>query len=258
MKIQKLFGFLFCGIILFSSVQILSQDMSKDQLFLIIEEIAKVDKYYQYEETSKEWVTLMTEAGLDIPRVHASQRDDFHFYYLIPIENYGELDKVHEKLKSAYEKWDKQKTSVFEKKSYESIESFKRSVVKWSAELSYIPKEPHLKKGEGKFMHWIFINYKVGKKDDIKSILKEWKELYGKNNLPYEYDVWTMEMGENANTIVISEMYKDGADFYNSMNDISSKIKEDEDKLWEKFSAFLISAENKYGRIRPDLSYIKK
>ena len=50
--------------------------MSKDQLFIIHEEIAKVDKYDQYEETSKEWVTLMTEAGLDIPRIHASQRDD--------------------------------------------------------------------------------------------------------------------------------------------------------------------------------------
>ena len=258
MKIQKLFGFLFCGIILFSPVQIISQDMSKDQLFIIHEEIAKVDKYDQYEETSKEWVTLMTEAGLDIPRIHASQRDDFHFYYLIPIANYGELDKIHEKFTNAYEKLDKQKSSVFEKKNNESIESFKQFVVKWSAELSYIPKEPHLKPGEGKFMHWMYFNYKVGNKDDVKSILKEWKELYEKNNIPYEYDVWTIELGENSNTLVVNELYKDGADFYNSMNDISSKIKEDEKKLWEKFSQFIISVENKYGRIRSDLSYIKK
>ncbi|MBK8944170.1 MAG: hypothetical protein IPM32_02765 [Ignavibacteriae bacterium] len=258
MKIQKLKKFLFYGFITFISISINAQEMVKDQLFLIHEEIAKVEKFDQYEESSKEWLKFMTEVGLDIPQIHVSQRDDFHYYYLIPIANYAEIDKIHDKFMSAYEKIDKQKASDFETKNSESIETYKQFVANWSADLSYIPKTPHVKQDEGKFMHWMFFNYRLGKQKEVKSILKEWKQLYEKNNLSFAYDVWTIDMGENANMIVINELYKDGADYYNSMKEISSKIKADEEKLWAKFAPLILNIENKYGSLRPDLSYTKK
>ncbi len=258
MKLQKPIMFWVCGFLTIYTFSINAQKMQKDQLFIIHEEIAKVEKYDQYEKTSKEWLGLMAEAGLDIPQIHASQRDDFHFYYLIPIANYGEIDKIHEKFMTAYDKIDKEKAANFEKENSESIETYKQFVAKWSADFSYIPKMPKLKEGEGKFMHWIFFNYKLEKQKEMKAILKEWKELYEKNNIPFAYDVWTIDMGESANTIVINELYKDGADYYNSMSEISTKIKEDEDKLWVKFAPLVLSMENKFGNIRPDLSYIKK
>ena len=72
-----------------------AQDM-KDQLFLIREEVAKVDMWDKYESTSKQWVELMDQAGLNLSSVRASATNDGHYYYLIPINSYADIDNFPE------------------------------------------------------------------------------------------------------------------------------------------------------------------
>ena len=93
---------LVCCLFLFTPYSF-SQEM-KDQMFMIHEEVVKVDMWDKYESTSKEWVKFMTEAGLDLPYIQASQRDDGHYYYIIPISNYAEIDKMQGIFTSAAEK----------------------------------------------------------------------------------------------------------------------------------------------------------
>ncbi|MGB5895425.1 MAG: hypothetical protein WBG58_14705, partial [Ignavibacteriaceae bacterium] len=80
---QKFFLILLTGLFISSSFIALAQEEPKDQLFWIREEVARVDMWDQYEETSKQWVELMTGAGLDFPYMWASQREDGHYYYLL-------------------------------------------------------------------------------------------------------------------------------------------------------------------------------
>ena len=95
---------LFIGLYLCTSGIMLAQEEMKDQLFWVREEVAKIDMWGQYEKTAKEWVDLMTEGGLDLPVVRASQRNDGHYYYLIPLSNYSEIDKYPEIFGSAIDK----------------------------------------------------------------------------------------------------------------------------------------------------------
>jgi hypothetical protein len=246
------------GIFAWGSSITFAQEEMKDQLYWVREEVAKVDMWDQYETTSKQWVELMTEGGLDLPVVRASQRDDGHYYYLIPLSNYAEIDNFPQIFGSAVEKIGKEKWGEFMKKNDESMETHKDFIVKWSAKYSYAPKEPRVKAADAEFIHWIFFTYKLENRKEVLDVLGEWKALYEKNNMPDGWSTWLIELGEANNMIAVTESAKDGASFYAAMSENSEKLKDEEQKLWAKLSANLLSMEQNYGRPRPDLTYTKK
>lgn len=257
MRIKQIL-FLLAGVVLLSRAPFSFAQEMKDQLFVIHEEVAKVDMIGQYEKTSAEWVQLMHDAGLDISKIHASQRDDFHYYYLIPISNYAEIDEIFPKFQEAVAKLDKDKWSQFTAENDKTIETNHEFVARWSASLSYVPKEPRLKQGEAKFIHWIFFHYKLDKRKEVMDVLKEWKKLYEDKNISHAYDIWLMDIGEDNNMMVLTEQAKDAIDFYQTMDGVDKKVQQEEQKLWAKFSPLIYEMEQKYGKIRPDLSYYKK
>jgi hypothetical protein len=254
----KFFHILLFGITICGSGVILAQQGTEDQLYWVREEVARVDMWQQYEETSKQWVEMMTGAGLDFPYIRASQRDDGHYYYLIPLSSYADIDKFPEIFGSAIEKIGKEKWGEFMIKNEASIETHKDFIVRWSAKHSYVPKEPRVKIEDAEFIHWVFFTFKLEKRKEVLDILAEWKELYEKNNIPDGWSTWIIEIGEKNNMFAISEIAKDGAGFYAAMKENSEKLKDEEEKLWAKFSANVLSIEQKYGKPRPDLGFVKK
>jgi hypothetical protein len=257
MRKLGMFSVLLLSGIFFLTTNSFSQEM-KDQLYTVHEEKVKIDMWGQYESTSKQWTAMMTDAGLDISTILASQRDDGTYYYLVPISNYAELDKFQDIFNSAIKKLDKDKWAKLMEENNSSIASSKDFVVKWSSKYSYVPKNPRIKPEEGKFIHWLFFTYKTEKRKEVLGLLADWKALYEKENIPDGYSIWLMEMGMDNNMIVLSENAKDGASFYSNMKENSEKVKAEEQKLWEKFSPNILSIHEYYGRPRPDLSYTKK
>ncbi len=255
-KIRVFTILLICELFIFSSNSF-SQE-NKDKLFWVREEIAKVDKWDQYEKTSKEWVAMMTKGGLDLPFVGASQRDDGHYYYLIPINSYADIDKFPGIFGAAIEKVGKDKWSSFMIENESSIVTHRDFIIKWSAELSYVPKEPRIKEEEAKFVHWIFFQFKLEKREELLEVLKEWKKLYEDKKINNGYSVWSVELGLDNNLMVLTENAKDGEDFYKTMKENSALVKTEEDALWAKMAPLLESVEQKYGNERPDLGYVKK
>lgn len=257
MQSAKLF-FMFAGVLFVCAQLSFAQEAPKDQLYMVREEVAKVDMWDKYESTSKQWVEMMTEGGLDLPYVRATQRDDAHYFYLIPINNYADIDKFQGIFGAAVEKAGKEKWANFLVENESSIETHKDYVVRWSAKYSYIPKQPRLKLEDSNFIHWIYFHYKLEKRNELMEVLKEWKKLYEDKNINSGYSVWLVELGLDNNRIVFTEFFKDGADYYSTMKEISAQIKAEEDILWAKMAPLLIDMEQKYGNRRPDLSYIKK
>jgi len=254
---QKFFFLLIAGLLFFSTFTF-AQEEPKDQLYWVREEVVKVEMWDQYEETSKQWVEMMTGAGLDFPYMRASQRDDGHYYYLLPLNSYADIDKFPEKFGSAIEKIGKEKWGEFMKKNESSMDYHKDFIVKWNAAYSYIPKEPRIKPQDAEFLHWIFFTYKLENRKEVLDILAEWKTLYEKNNMPDGWSTWTIEVGERNDMIAISEAAKDGAGFYAAMEENQEKLKEEEQKLWAKLSVNITSMEQKYGKPRPDLGFVKE
>jgi hypothetical protein len=257
MHIKKIFLALTAVLILSSGLLIAQQEM-KDQLYWVREEVAKVDMWDKYESTSKEWVKLMTEAGLDFPYMWASQRDDAHYYYLFPLENYAAVDKFPETFGAAIEKIGKDKWAKFLIENESSIETHKDFIVKRSEQYSYKPEEPRLKPEEAKFIHWMFFHYKLENRKEVMDIMTEWKQLYQEKNIKNGYTIWLVELGEDNNMIVLTENYKDGADFYSTVESDNALMEAEASALWAKMSPFITSIENKYGNQRPDLGFVKE
>jgi hypothetical protein len=247
---------LFCGIFLINT-QSFSQEM-KDQLFWIREEVAKVDMWDKYESTSKEWIKLMTDAGLDLPYMWASQRDDGHYYYLFPLDNYAAIDKIGGIFGAAIEKIGKEKWAKFLVENEGSMVTHKDFIVTQSAKYSYWPKEPRLKAEEAKFIHWMFFHYKLENRKDVMNIMLEWKKLYEEKNIKNGYTIWLIELGLDNNMIALTENFKDGADFYTAQKEDNAVMGAEAKALWTKMSPYITSIENKYGHARPDLGFVKK
>ena len=258
MSKQKFVLTFLLGLLIFSSHILFAQEEPKDQLFWIREEVARVDMWDQYEATSKQWVELMTEAGLDFPYMWASQRDDGHYYYLLPLENYAAIDKFPEIFGSAIEKIGKDKWAKFLVENESSIETHKDFIVTRSTKYSYSPKEPRLKPEEAKFIHWMFFHYKLENRKEVMDIMAEWKTLYQDKNIKNGYTIWLIELGEDNNMIALTENFKDGADFYTSQKEDNALMEAEASALWAKMAPFITSIENKYGNQRPDLGFVKK
>lgn len=254
---QKFFLTLMIAVIIISGNLIAQQEM-KDQLFWVREEVAKVDMWDKYESTSKEWVKMMSEAGLDFPYMWASQRDDGHYYYLFPLDNYAAIDKFPGIFGAAIEKIGKDKWAKFMVENESSIVTHKDFIVTRSAKYSYWPKEPRLKPEDAKFIHWMFFHYKLENRKEIMDIMTEWKNLYQDKNIKNGYTIWLMELGRDNNMIVLTENYKDGADYYTSMEADNALMEAEASALWAKMSPFITNIENKYGNQRPDLGFVKK
>jgi hypothetical protein len=250
----KFFLPLFATILIYSSL-ILAQEEPKDQLYWVREEVAKVDMWDQYEKTSKEWVELMTGAGLDLPYMWASQRDDAHYYYLFPLDNYAEIDKLSGIFGAAIDKIGKDKWAKFVTENEASIETHKDFIVTRSAKYSFWPEEPRLKPDESNFIHWMFFHYKLENRKEVMDVMTEWKELYQEKNIKNGYTVWLMELGRDNNMIVLTESYKDGADYYTAMEADNATMEAEAKALWTKMSVYITSVENKYGNQRPDLGF---
>ena len=212
----------------------------------------------KYESTSKEWVKMMTEAGLDLPYMRASQRDDGHYYYLFPLDNYADIDKMQGIFGAAIEKIGKDKWAKFIVENESSMETHKDFIAKWSAQYSYVPKEPRLKPEDAKFIHWMFFHYKLENRKEIMDIMKEWKKLYEDKGIKNGYSIWLIELGLDNNMVVLTENSKDGADFYTAMGADNALMQEEAGALWGKMSQYVTSIENIYGNSRPDLGFVKK
>lgn len=252
------YSLLFLTLFLMGSTLTFAQEEMEDQLYWVREEIVKIEDWDKYEESSKKWVEYMSGAGLDVPYVRASQRNDGHYYYLIPLENYAMIDKFPQIFGSAIEKIGKDKWTKFMEENESSIAYHKDFIVRWSAGHSYIPEKPRFKPEESSFVHWIFFTYKLEDRKKVLNILEEWKELYKENNIPDGYSVWLVELGEQNNMIAISEASRDGESFYKAMNENGEKLKEKEQKLWKKLSSSILTMEQKYGSQRPDLGFENK
>jgi len=253
---QKFFLTLMIAIISISGSLIAQQQM-KDQLYWIREEVAKVDMWDKYESTSKEWVKMMTEAGLDYPYMWASQRDDAHYYYLFPLDNYAAIDKMPEIFGAAIDKIGKDKWAKFMVENESSIETHKDFIATRSAKYSYEPKEPRLKPEDAKFIHWMFFHFKLENRKEIMDILTEWKDLYQEKNIKTGYTIWLIELGLDNNMMALTENYKDGADYYTTTKEDNASMEAEANALWAKMSLYITSVENKYGNQRPDLGFVK-
>ena len=258
MKVLHFSRYLLSFLILFIfTVPVLSQEQPKDQLFYIHEEVAKISKIDQYNSTSKEFAQMMMDSKLDVPFIRASQTDDLTFYYLVPLNNYGDIDKMSAAFNDMMSKGDKDKMNKMMKENAESIASVRELVFKRSGSLSYEGQDQGLDWSKSNFIHWDYYTVMSGKMKEMLALGAKYKKLSEDKKIPTPYTVWLADMGENDNLIVVTTAAKDAVSFYQQMEKDNAALGQDGENLWNQMQLLLTHFEHKNGHSRPDLSYMK-
>jgi hypothetical protein len=247
----------FCLLLIITGTNF-GQDQPKDQLFYIHEEVAKIDKMDQYDRANREFTQMMYDLKLDVPSIRASQTDDLHFFYLVPLENYADIDKLNGTFNEMMGKADKDQLMKTLVEGAGATEYTREMVFRRSGKLSYSPERTNkLDMSKEVFVHWDFYTFKPEDRRQVMELGAKIAKLYADKKIPTPYTVWLAEMGEHNNLIVVTTLAKDAVSFYEQNDKDNAVLGKEMEDLWNQMLPMLEHFEHKNGHTRPDLSYIK-
>lgn len=229
---------------------------SKGQLFVIGEDVVKPSMVDQYEAAVKELMAAMKTHELAVPYMQASMREDFHYYYLIPIESLGDIEKIDNAFGEVVQKIGQEKWKVLFAPFGEMLEYEKHVIAERADYLSYTPETPRIKPEERNFLHWTFYYIQYGKAEEATQIAKDYLKLFKSKNVPNGYHVYWGRTGIEMPALAVVQWAKDATDFYEQAKRSNELLGEEGKKLSKRAMAITRRIEHVSGWPRPDLSYM--
>jgi hypothetical protein len=223
----------------------------KAQLYYVYDFVVKPAMVSQFEAGVKQEIEL----GSPAPWSAFSTDEDFHYYFVTPIQNYAAIDSMEKADNEWTAKIGKEKLDAL-MKSYEgTFEYYKAGVIRFLPDLSYAPKMPGLKPEEGNFMYWAFASIGFGKEKEYRDVSKQWVALYDSNKIPMGWNMFVGVMGVEAPLYIRAERAKSPAQYWAEDEKAWKTIGEARiTELWKKTAALGRKFESKTGWARPDLS----
>ena len=253
----KTFLFIMIGLFMsLSTAYVAAQDgQSKGQLHLIHEDFVKPSKVAEYEAALKELLAQLTQQKAAV-QFNASMRDDFHYYFVMPVENFSAVDELNKTMEEFDKKIGEMKSEELNKNFAGTYTYHEVFMARLMTDLSYAPEQSRLKDDEAGFLHWDFYYIEPGKEKEAMGIAKEYKELYKSKNISDGYDLWMGDIGSEMPVLAVVQWGKNATDFYTQSEKNDALLGEAGQALGAKAMAITRKFEHINGRPRPDLSYM--
>ena len=227
---------------------------AKKQLFVVHEDVVKPSMVTKYEKISKNLVTQLKEHGVSEISEMCAATNDFHYYYITPVDNMAALDE--KPWKSVQEKMGKE---AFEKmwEGYgECYDKHSTYMLSLSPEDSYDPQNSDIMDPEALYRRWQFFYIDPAKAEASNKVVKKWKALSESKNIANGYRVYRGGMGTEQPLILVIEWAKDAAALAAQNAEDAKLYGEEGQELWGKTLSITRKYEVKEGTMRPDLSYV--
>lgn len=235
---------------------IAQSEEQKTQLVIVWDVVVHPSKFMEYEATMKEFVALYAKHECPYPWL-AYRTSDFHYYFVMPVENFAALDdvfsyfgKVAEKAGKEYEALEKGFAATFES---ETIGTFYLRY-----DLSYIPEEPRVTDEEMNFTWWDFYYILPGMEKEAEEICHEWQALFKNNGISDGWSIYVGVMWSDLPVLVVAGGAKSEADYYTQNEKNFQKFGEKLQPLMKKTMDGTRRFEKKTGTILRELSYTPK
>jgi hypothetical protein len=240
---------------IFFSTQLFSQDKLKDELFVLHQDMVKIDMVDKYEKLGKELFDLFRKHGMEATVKFASKTDDNTYNFLSPLKNYADLDNRSSYWENLSKKaGEKSLSNIFEEMD-KTYHSHRDVLVRLSHDLSFWPENNRLKGEDVKFLHFDHYYFKDGMMDEGVKLMKEFKEILIAKNSDDGYSVWIFDIGEEYGHIVITRLAKNGADYFEQSDKRMKTMREEMKEMWPKFSATLKKFHHQNGSRIPEFIY---
>ena len=244
-------------VISFCSLTTLAKaEEQKAQLYMVWDIVANPSTAGEYEAACQEEVALYAKYKFPYSW-HASSTNDFHYYFLMAVENYAAIDNIYK----AFDEIEKKmgaKYKALMKRFAGTYEYVTPGMYYLTPELSYTPENPRLKPDEINFLRWNFFYIRAGMNKEAEEIAKKWVALYKSKNIPDGYNLFVGDIGTDMPIFVVVSFGENASDYFSQLEKNNALLGEEGMALWKKTFAATRKFETKTGMSRPDLSYIPK
>jgi hypothetical protein len=233
----------------------------KSRNFFIYEQAVKPDCFVDYLKAVQEEWNKASEYKISFYPVNTWSTGDFHYYFIIPIENMASIDaltlawmKFHEELKA---KMGDQAYVELMKNSADTVDYSQYYVYTFRPDISYIPQNPRLKPEERTYAKWDFYYVKAGKEKEFEAITREFITVLKSENFSGIYDVAYGSFGTQMPVYVVWTPARNAGDYYETQNKtvMSQAAMEKIQGLWQKLYKLVKRIESKDAYYNPELSY---
>ncbi|MBS2097906.1 hypothetical protein [Carboxylicivirga linearis] len=241
-------------LILLISLPAITLSQEKEEIkyrpYFLIEDQVRPSMYFEYMEALKANIQFMADHSFKYP-IYTFTDDEYNIYFSIPMgHNIAFVDSINKGFNMVYEQdkegWDK----MF--KMYDNTYSRNKSfIIYWSKALSYSP-EGMEQSDDNNYIEYMELFAIPGKMDDLKSIMKEWVELYKKNNIQTPFETYVGYLGTDLKIMILSR-FKDQQDAA-MQNAKIDKILEGSDELMNLYKKTLKVVEKVDNKIMRHLS----
>ena len=159
-------------------------DESKDQLFSVSHDVVKPSKVSEYEASIKEFHEMIQTHSSSEGSFTCSMREDYHYFFLFPIQSVGEQVFVDKAMGEWIQKTGQEKFNSFWDK-FDNVIDYKQPFYTLrSADLSYTPANPRLKPNERSFLHFTDYYLRFDKNAEAQQIAREYVSLFKDKKIP--------------------------------------------------------------------------
>jgi len=234
-----------------------AQTPPKGQMLLIHEEIARPSMLMQYDASLREILAALTEKKAD-PSIFGMSlfvTPEFHYIYIVPISNYGALDKFQAAWMAVGEQVGKAKWQAMMDRANASMESYNETVAMLRPDLSYMPANPRLKMDEQKYVQIQFYYVIPGKEMEAEAIAKDYGALFKQKNIPDGFNVYWAMNGTDLPLLVVTSAGRSRADYYANDEKVNATLGNDVRPLQARALAITRRYEIRESMAHPELSF---
>lgn len=233
-----------------------AQEAALPKLFVLHQEQARPGMTKQYEETTKEYLSLVRQHHEKLPTLQfiGMAGDEFRYGFLTPLENYGSLDKVQAGYGEMIPAVGQAKWDELMARSGAAVELIGQLIMLEYPGLSYVPAKPRLKPAEERFLHMDYHYVLPGREPDAMAVAQEKVELYRKKGVTDGFRLFIVQVGPEMPLLIEMTSARDAADF-EERDKVNEELLGPEGKeLDQRAFALLRRYETHSATIRPDLS----
>ena len=229
----------------------------KVQRFFVEEIIVKPGDLSAFDAAAKDMAAALSKFNFPYA-VSVFSREDNHYFFSFPIENYADLDKIFDAWSEMIGKWGQENYQALEKRINDSFKSVNHAVIRLVPGMSYIPENPRLNPMEALFRYWGMCYVKPGKAEQVAANFKKMAEIFKENNIDTGFETYVVEFGNDTPLFFYSEIGKSSADFWAHADKTHELLGEEIFKIWNDTLTCFRRYEPTFGMFRPELSYIPK
>ena len=229
----------------------------KAQAYYLLDVAVKPSMIAEYEAAVKVYLPLNAEYKATYPW-YAFSVEDFHYYFVIPVENLADIDNMFKEDSELEKKMGEEKSKEIGKLFAGTYEYVHTYIIYHRPDLSYTPESPRLQPEEANYRKWIWYYIQPDKAEEYEEILKKFIPLAQSKNVSDGYNIYSGGIGMDMPAYLVAFSAKSAADFETHYEKAWELLGEEGKALMQKMFALTRELEVKTGWFRPELSYLPK